>query len=36
MFASDDIPVSGGGNKDIGPGCSVLHGGDLVTGHGSL
>jgi len=33
---SDDIPISGGGDEDVTAGGDLLHGGDLVTGHGSL
>lgn len=36
VLAGDDVPVSGGGNEDVGAGSSILHGGDLETGHGSL
>lgn len=36
MSTSDDIPVSSGGDEDVRPGSSVLHGGDFVAGHGSL
>ena len=36
MSTSDDIPVTGGGNEDVGAVSSIFHGGDLVTGHGSL
>lgn len=36
MLASDDIPVTGGGNEDIGTGGGILHGSDFVAGHSSL
>jgi len=36
VLANNDVSVTGGGNKDVGSGSSLLHGGDLVTGHGSL
>ena len=36
MLASDDIPVTSGGDEDVGSRSSVFHGGDFVTGHGSL
>jgi len=36
VLADNDVSVTGGGNEDVGSGSSILHGGDLVTGHGSL
>ena len=36
VLASDDIPVAGGRDKDVGTGSSVLHGSDLETSHASL
>jgi len=36
VLADNDVSVTGGGNKDVGSGSSILHGSDLVTGHGSL
>jgi hypothetical protein len=32
----DDVPVASGGHKDVGAVSGVLHGGNLVSGHGSL
>lgn len=34
--AGDDVPVTGGGDEEVGAGSGLLHRGDLVTGHGSL
>lgn len=36
VLAGDDVTVSGGGDEDVGLGGSLLHGGDLVAGHGGL
>lgn len=36
MLADNDVSVTGGSDKDVGSGSSVLHGGDLVAGHGGL
>jgi hypothetical protein len=36
VLADNDVSVTGSGNEDVGSGSSILHGGDLVTGHGSL
>jgi len=36
VLSSDDVSVSGGGNKDVGLGGSLLHGDDLVTSHSGL
>lgn len=36
VLASDDIPVTGGGDKEIGTGSSFLHGGNFKAGHGGL
>jgi len=36
VLADDDVSVTGGGNEDVGTGSGVLHGADLVTGHGGL
>ena len=36
VLAGDDVPVTGGGDEDVGAGSSVFHGGDFVAGHGSL
>ena len=36
MSTSDDVPVTSGGNEDVGAVSSIFHGRDLVTGHGSL
>ena len=36
VSTSDDVPVTSGGNEDVGTVSSILHGRDLVTGHGSL
>lgn len=36
MLGSDDISASGGGDDNVHLGRNVLHGGDLVTGHGGL
>ena len=36
VLASDDIPVTSGGNEDVGTRGSILHGSDFVASHGSL
>jgi hypothetical protein len=36
VSTGDDVPVTSCGNEDVGAVSSILHGGDLVTGHGSL
>ena len=36
VLADNDVSVTGGGNEDVGTGSGVLHGADLVTGHGGL
>ena len=36
VLADNDVSVTGGGNKDVGSGSGLLHGGDLVTGHSGL
>ena len=36
VLADDDVSVTGGGNEDVGSWSSLLHSGDLVTGHGGL
>jgi hypothetical protein len=36
VLCRDDVPVPGGGYEYIGTRRSILHGGDLVTGHGGL
>lgn len=36
MLASDNVPVAGGGDEDVGARGGVFHGGDFVTGHSSL
>ena len=36
VLAGDDVPVTGGGDEDVGAGSGVFHGGDFVTGHSSL
>ena len=36
VLACDDVAVTSGGDEDVGPGSSILHGGDLVASHGSL
>lgn len=36
VLRRDDVPVARGGHEDIATGSSLLHGGDLVAGHGRL
>ena len=36
VLSSNDVPVTGGGDKDVGPGGSIFHGGDFVTCHRRL
>jgi len=36
MLADDDIPATGSGNDDVCSRSRIVHGGDLVAGHGSL
>lgn len=36
VSTGDDVPVTSSGDEDVRAGSSILHGGDLVTGHGSL
>lgn len=36
MGTSNDVPVASGSDEDVGTGSSILHGGDLVPGHGGL
>lgn len=36
VLAGDDVPVTGGGDEDVGLGGSLLHGHNLVTSHGGL
>lgn len=36
MGASDDVSAASGGDEDVTAGSSLLHGGDLVTGHSGL
>ena len=36
MSTSDDVPVAGGGYKDIGARSGLLHGGDFKASHRSL
>lgn len=36
MGASDDVSAASGGDEDVTSGSSLLHGGDLVTGHSGL
>lgn len=36
VLRGDDVPVASGGHEDIATGSSLLHGGDLVAGHGRL
>lgn len=36
MGASENVTAAGGGNEDVAAVGDLLHGGDLVTGHGGL
>ena len=36
VLSGDDVPVTGGGNKNVGARSSFLHSSDLVTSHSSL
>jgi hypothetical protein len=36
VLANDDVTATGGGDEDLSAGSSLLHGDDLVTGHGGL
>ena len=36
VLRGDDVTVTGGGDEDVAAGSSLLHGGDLVTGHRGL
>lgn len=36
VLACNDIPVTSGGNEDVGTGGGILHGSDFVASHGSL
>lgn len=36
MLASDDVPVSGGGDEQVGARSSLLHSSDFITSHSSL
>ena len=36
MLAGDNVPVTGGGDEDVGAGSGILHGCDLVTSHSGL
>lgn len=36
VLRGDNVAVTGRGHKEVGTRGSVLHGGDLVTGHRSL
>jgi hypothetical protein len=36
VLGLDDVPATGGGDENVTLGSSLLHCGDLVTGHGSL
>jgi len=36
VLAGDDVPVTGGGDEDVGAGSGVVHGRDFETSHSSL
>lgn len=36
VFTDNDVSASGGGNEDVSLRSSILHGGNLETGHSSL
>lgn len=36
VLTSDDVAITGGGDKDVGARGGILHGGDFIASHGSL